>query len=65
MSYSRAKEARVVGKQPCSVLQETAIEKEPPSSGGTGSKHWADISVSATLLQKEPSLCRLHAEEKK
>lgn len=41
------------------------IAKEPPSCGGTGSKHWADISVSPTLLQKEPPLCCLQAGEKK
>ena len=47
------------------MLQKTSTEKEPPSSGRTGSKCWADISVSPVLLQKEPPLSRLHVEEEK
>lgn len=65
-SYSQATESRVgLGKQPCSVPQKTAIEKEPLISDGTGSKHCVDTSGSPMLLQKEALLCHLHTQQKK
>lgn len=65
-SYSQATESRVgLGKQPCSVPQKTAIEKEPLISDGIGSKHCVDTSGSPMLLQKEALLCHLHTQQKK